>query len=116
MGEQAVDGGGDAGLRRDVYRGRRLVEDQDERVLQQRPCDRDALPLAARERRPARADLGVEPPWQPGDQVVQLGARRRGTHRRLVRPRRRVADVVGDRPGEEDGILCHHRDVPAKRR
>ena len=36
--------------------GGRLVEDQDRRVLEDRPGDRQPLPLAARERRAALAD------------------------------------------------------------
>ncbi len=40
-----------------VDRRRRVVEDQDARVEQQRARDRDALALAARERQAALADI-----------------------------------------------------------
>ena len=42
-----------------VDRGGRLVEDQDPRIDQQRPGDRDPLPLAARERLTSFADQRV---------------------------------------------------------
>ena len=65
-----------------VERARRLVEDQDRRVLQQRARNREALPLAARERTAALADGAVKP--VPLDQVVRLRALRplRATARR----------------------------------
>src|SRR3712207_7747544 len=46
-------------LRVDVEGARRLVEDQDGRVAQDRPRDRDALALAAREAEAALADHRV---------------------------------------------------------
>ena len=47
-------------LGRGVERARRLVEDQDRRVLEERAGDRQALALAAGERAAALADDGVE--------------------------------------------------------
>jgi len=46
----------DLGLGLGVDRARRLVEDQDARVLEEGPRDRDPLPLAARELGPPLAD------------------------------------------------------------
>ena len=46
----------DLRLGRRVERAGRLVEDQDRRVLQQRPGDGEALALAARKRDAALAD------------------------------------------------------------
>ena len=48
----------DLGLGAAVERAGRLVEDQDRRILEQGPRDRDALLLAARQLEPALADLG----------------------------------------------------------
>ena len=44
-----------------VEAGRRFVEYQDARIRQNRPRDRDALPLPARELHAALADDGVVP-------------------------------------------------------
>ena len=44
-----------------VERAGRLVEDQDRRVLEDQPGDRDALALAAGELHAALADVGVVP-------------------------------------------------------
>ena len=43
----------------DVDGARRLVQDQDARVGEQRACERDELTLAEREPEPALAELGV---------------------------------------------------------
>ena len=63
-----------------------LVEDQDARVVQDRPRDRDALALAARERVPALADHGVVAVRQLADEVVRVRRpRRRDRPRRASR-------------------------------
>ena len=54
-----------------------VVEDQDPRLGDQRPGDRDPLALAAGERQPALADDRVVAVGQAGDEVVGLGAARR---------------------------------------
>ena len=56
-----------------------LVEDQDPRIDQQRPGDRNALPLAAGERLAALADQRVVTQGQPQDELVgpRGSARRR---------------------------------------
>ncbi|MCY1249864.1 hypothetical protein D9M72_634380 [compost metagenome] len=88
--------------------GRRLVQDQDLRVGQQRSCKAQELPLANREIASALTQLRVVAFRQTGDEGV-------GSHR----PRRRhhvfqrgagqtVADVVQDAAGEEKGLLQHH--------
>ena len=63
----------------DVDRARRLVEDQDRGVLQERAGERDPLALAAGEPHPALADQRVVAVRQPADEVV-----------RVRRPRRRL--------------------------
>src|SRR5215213_783966 len=60
-------------LRLGVERARRLVEDEDRRVAQDRPRDRDALLLAAGEPVAALADNGVVAVRQRCDDVVDPG-------------------------------------------
>ena len=60
-------------LRFGVERGRRLVEDQDRRVLENRTGDVDALDLAAGEHSARHADDRVVALRQPHDVVVDLG-------------------------------------------
>ena len=55
-----------------IERRRRLVEDQDRRVLQHDAGDGDALPLAAGQLHAALADMGVEPLA-----ALRVGERRR---------------------------------------
>ena len=54
-----------------IERARRLVEDEDRRVLEEDAGDGDALALAAGELRAALADMGVE-----ADPAVVVGERR----------------------------------------
>ena len=54
-----AQGGEDVGLDGGVDRAGRVVEQQHPRVGQQRPGERDPLPLAAREGEPLLADDGV---------------------------------------------------------
>src|SRR5439155_773757 len=56
----------------DVERAGRLVEDQNGRVLQQGARNRNALALAAGERRPALADHGVVAVGQTHDELVRV--------------------------------------------
>ena len=62
-----------------VERARRLVEQQQRRVLQHRARDRDALPLAAREANAALAEEGPVAVRQRADEVVR--ERRRAPRR-----------------------------------
>ena len=58
-------------LRLGVERGGRLVQDQDRRVLQEHPRDRQPLLLPARQLDAALADHRVQPVRQASDQSVQ---------------------------------------------
>ena len=71
---------------------RRLVQDQDRRVLQEGARDGHALALAARELRAALAHDGVEPVGQRGHEVVERG----------LLDRRRELLRAGPRPREQD--------------
>ncbi len=60
-----------------VERARRLVEQQDRRVLENRARDRDALPLSARQPHAALAEKRVVPLRQHADELVGAGRARR---------------------------------------
>src|SRR5690606_29578771 len=84
-----------------VERGRRFVEQQNRRILEQCPGDGDALLLAARQAGAAFAQLLVVAGGQGGDEFVCLGrARRRGDFVVAgVQPA--IADVVARAGGED---------------
>ena len=110
--ERLLDGA--LGLR--VERGRRLVEDEDRRVAQDRPRDRDPLPLAAREAVAALADDGLVAVREAGDQLVDL-RRARGLLDLLVgRVGPREAEVVAHARVEEVRLLADDADRVRERR
>ena len=89
-----------------VERARRLVEDQDRRVLEQRARDRDALALAAREQRAAFADLAVEALRHALDELHRVRGARGFLDRFARRARERaVRDVARDRVVEQHDLL-----------
>ena len=92
---------------------RRLVEDQDLRVGENRARDRDALPLAARQPDAALADDRVVALLEALDELVAV---RDAAHRSdlLARGvRLRVGDVLGDRAVEEEVVLQHDPEMLA---
>ncbi len=89
-----------------------LVEQQDRRVLEDRPRDRDALALAAREPRATLAEEGVVALRQTADEligrgrargVLDLGVRGAGTP---------IADVLARARTEQHRLLRHEADAP----
>ena len=70
-----VECGIDLGLGHGIERAGRLVEDQDRRILEQRACDRQPLPLAAGQHPAALADIAVEFQIAAFDEFERLGAR-----------------------------------------
>ena len=109
----------DRGLHFAVERGRRLVEHQDRRVLQDHARDRDALTLPARELHAALADLRVIsapafPVLEVEDELLRMRELRRTLDLRVGRARASVADVVADRTVQQRGVLRHHRDLRAQ--
>ena len=93
----------------------RLVENQDAGVLQERPCDAEALALAARQANAALADLRLVSFGKPRDEFMGVGGGRGRddvVHRRLEAA---VADVVCDRAREEQRLLRDDADVIAQR-
>ena len=69
-----------------VERTRRLVEDQDARVREQRAGDRHALALPARKARALLADDGVVAFGQLADELVRAGELRHRDHRARSAP------------------------------
>ena len=98
-----------------VERAGRFVEQQQRRVLQHRPRDRDALALAARQAHAALAEEGLVALGQGGDEVVREGRAwpRRCTSSSLASGPA-VADVL-HRVGREDhAVLRHDADARAQ--
>ena len=99
----------------DVDRARRLVEDQDPRVGEQRAAERDELPLAEREAEAALAELRVVAVLEPLDELVGAD----GARGRLDLVAGRVGpaegDVLGDGAGEEEALLRHDPELAAQR-
>ncbi len=71
LGHRA-QGGLDRRLHPGVHRGRRVVENQQPRVHQQRTGQRDSLPLPAGQGQPLLADHGVEPVRQGVDERLRV--------------------------------------------
>ena len=94
-------------LLRRVHRGERVVEHEDRRAADERPRQRHALALTARERQAALADHRVE---AREERVRLAGDSRRdrgladagGAH--VLSPQ---CDVLGDRAREEESLLRH---------
>src|SRR5690606_2376398 len=94
-----------------IERARRLVEQQDRRVLEERAGDRDALALAAREPHAALAEERVVALGQRANELVG-GRRARGRLDLLVaRARTSVANVLAHGRAEEHGVLRHEPDA-----
>ena len=107
-----VEGGGDdLAPFGGVEAGGRFVEDEDRAVADQGACDRDAVPLAAGERRAALGEDGIEPIGQLADEVGEARGLDGGVDLFVVGVRAAVAEVVGDREPEEDGILLDDGDL-----
>ena len=92
---------------------RRLVEDQDPRVGQDRARDRHALALAARQLHAALADDRVVLLLEPVDELV--GVRDAADRPDLLegRVRAAVADVVADGAVEQEVVLQHDAELRA---
>ena len=94
---------------------RRLVEDQDARVGEQCARDRDQLALAGRQARAALAHGVREPGVEAARDPVDAHCVRDVGDHLVGRLGAREADVVADRPGEEERILQHHSQLAAVR-
>ena len=106
----------DLGFGLGVQRAGRLVEDQDRGVLEDGAGDRDALTLAAGQRRAALADHEGIAAFLAHDELVRFRELGRALDLRVGGVRLADADVVGDRAVEQAGILEHDGDRVAQRR
>ena len=90
---------------------RRFVQDEDFRVGQDRPRDRHALTLSARQPDAAFADDGVVALLEGFDELVAVGDAADGLDflARGVGPG--VGDVLGDRAVEEEVVLQHDAEM-----
>ena len=70
----------DESLALGIQAARRLVENQYSRILEDRPGDRDSLPLSAGQLDPALTYDRVVELWQPLGKLVGMGGPRRGLH------------------------------------
>ncbi len=94
---------------------RRLVEDQDRRILEEGAGDGQALALAAAEPHAALAHQRGVALRAGQDELLGVGLARRAVDRLGRRRRVAVGDVVLDRVAEEKRLLRHHRDLGAQR-
>ena len=99
-----------------IERGRRLVEQDDRRILDQRAGDGDALALAARQLQAVLADRRVVAEREAHDEFV--GVRGLGGGDDLVLGCAGLAegDVLADRAAEQEHVLADIGDLPAQRR
>nr|ACR35398.1 unknown [Zea mays] len=98
-------------LRLRVQRARRLVQQQDGRVLEHRPGDGDPLLLPARQLHAPLADRGPVPIGQLAHEAVHVRRLRRLDHLLLARAFLAVRDVFQDARREEDWLLLHQADL-----
>ena len=94
-----------------IQRARRLVQDDDGRVLQKDPRDGDALFLAAGKHHAPLAHVGLVTLGHGADILVDLRVLRGRHHLRVRRVRTAVADVFHDRIGEQEHVLLHDADL-----
>ena len=114
-GHQPIQRLEDHRLRPRIDRRGRLVEDENRRVLQERPGDADALALAAGQPDAALADRRLVAPGSREMKSCALAAVAAATISSSRGVELAVADVVGDRAREQHRILRHEADVVAQR-
>src|SRR5581483_1372887 len=95
----------DLALGADVDRRRRLVEDEDARVGEQRARERDELALPEREAEAALAELCLVPVLEAEDEVLGADRARCGSDLLARRVGTAEGDVLGDGAGEEEALL-----------
>ena len=113
--QQPVESALDEDLRRPVDVRRRLVEDEDARIGEERPRDRDQLALACRQAGAALAHRVCEPGVEAARDPVDADRLRHVGHHLVRRLGPREADVVGDRPREQERILQDDPELAAVR-
>src|SRR5690554_415104 len=114
VGEERLQTALHKAFARDVERRRRLIEDEHGGVGEERPGERQQLPLPCRDPAATLVDVGAVAVGKRADEVVRTH-RPRGVldlgERRSRAPQR---NVVGDRAAEEVGLLRDHDDRAAQ--
>ena len=99
----------------DVHRAGRFVEDQDPRVGEQRPRERDELALAEREPGAALAELRLVAVLEPIDELVCADGADRRDDLLAARLAPAERDVLGERAGEQEAFLRDDAELAAQR-
>ena len=103
------------GIRREIERGRGVVEDQDLRATHERTRDRESLLLSAGEVPALLLDLELEALALLLHEIVGLGGLQRGVNLRIRRVRLAPLHVRAERAAEQHGALRHEADLFTKR-
>ena len=101
-------------FRAGIERAGRLVQQQDRRVLQERPGNRHALFLPARKLQSAFAHFGIEALRQHLDERQDRCTRRCRAHFFLARAFAAISDVVADGVVEQHAVLRDDADGAAQ--
>ncbi len=104
-----LEGGPDLALGDGIHRGGGVVENEDAGVAQDGPGEGDTLALTPGEAVAAFPHHRVVPVGELDDEFVRLGEPRRQSHLLFGGLRGTEGDVLGDRGGEQEGLLEHHR-------
>ena len=92
-----------------------FVQDEDRGILQEHARERDELSLAERDRRAALADIGREAVRKVVQPVPRADVRGGPPYPFVGSVAQPVADVLLDRPGEEERRLRNDADLPPVR-
>ena len=109
--DEALQGLLDLVLGLGVHRTGGFVQDEDARIADQGPGDRNALALAAREPAAALAHFSVVPVREVHDKPVRIGRARHRDDLLAGGFRPAVRDVLGDAAMEEQRLLQHDADL-----
>ena len=110
-GEQPAQRVVDVLLDRGVDRRGRVVEHEHLRIADERPCERNALALAARQGEAVLADDGAVTLGQVFDELVRLGRASGGLDLFVGGVGLAERDVRPDAVGEQEAVLEHHADL-----
>src|SRR3954471_14751875 len=111
---QAIYGGLDIGFGARVKRGGRFVENDDRRIAHERASDRNALPLAARQKDTALTDSRLVALRKLHDEIMTTGRARRIFNFLSCRAGFGAADVFRDRLIEDDNFLAYETNQVAQ--
>jgi hypothetical protein len=100
-------------LLRRIDRGRRIVKDEHRGIREDRARNRDALALAAGQRKASLAEQGVVAVRQVGDELRRARQLRRLRDLLVGRVRPREADVLAHRVREQERLLENERNRAA---